>query len=322
MKNINSVAKLFIVCGVIFCIGMVLTIGGAAAGGVDGMKKIAEKNDWISDGPGELTSDYYLDVDGFDKVDVSGDADVFLVTEKYFTDKDWLDDHDLGRALATIEGSPDPEAGQVLILRGDQVEKPEVKTEKGVLTIKAPDMVHDGINFDFSDVMVTPQVYVFCRDDELESIKADMLSGDLNCTGISFKKADIDSASGDVSMKDVTGKNTTMTLTSGDAKLSGKLSDTNIDCKSGDVKMSGKLTGETLISLASGDAEIDAELAAKEYTLDLKAISGDLKISDGGDEEEIDEYPAEVQRGDGPNKIKVETASGDIDISFQMPVEL
>lgn len=322
MKNINNVAKFFIVCGVIFCIGMVMTIGGAAAGGVDGMKKIAEKNDWISEGPGELTSDYYLDVDGFDKVDVSGEADVFLVTEKYFTSKDWLDDHDLGKALAMIEGSPAPEAGQVLVLRGDKVEKPEVKTEKGVLTIKAPDLVHDGINFDFSDVMVTPQVYVFCSDDELESIKADMLSGDLNCTGISFRKADIDSASGDVSMKDVTGKSTTMSLESGDTRMTGKFSDTKIDCTSGDVKMSGELTGETLISSASGDAEIDTELAAKEYTLDLNAISGDIKISDGDDEEEIDEYPAKIQRGDGPNKIRIETTSGDIDVSFQMPAEL
>lgn len=340
MKNINNVAKFFIVCGVIFAIGMVMTIGGAVAGGVKGMKKIAEESDWVNMGPGELTSEY-MNIGDFDKVDVSGDVDVFLVTEKHFTDRDWAEDYEIDKALATIEGSPAPEAGHALVMRGDKVEPPEIKVDKGVLNIRAKGMSFNGVNLDFSDVSATPKVFVFCRDDALDEIKTSMLSGDLFCFGISYKKAAIKSESGDVFMKDVTGKDSTLSLTSGDADLSGKLTGTKIDCASGDVKMSGKLSGayvdsksgdvfmggeltdETHIKVLSGDVDIDTELDEKKYTLDLKAASGDIEISEfGKGEEEFDDSPVTVQRGKGPNKITVDSKSGDINVSFQMPAEL
>ena len=144
MKNTSKAAKFFIVCAVIFGIGLLTTILGAAFGGVDGFKKVANERGWTYDGPGELVMDYSKQED-FNAVDVQGDVDLYIVSEKSFKDKGWQKEHDLDdsiieSALVTDSdadptdenGRFTPAAGCVLIAYGDKVEKPEIKVVKGV----------------------------------------------------------------------------------------------------------------------------------------------------------------------------------------------
>lgn len=341
MRNISNIARFFIVCAVVFCIGLVMAVGGAAAGGIKGMEKIAKENKWISEGPGELTSDY-MGVDDFDAIETTGDADVVILTEKYFGDSRWMDEHnDLDvESMLAINGTSTPEAGHVLVARGDKTAAPDVRVEDGVLKIDSEKIsFEDGISFNFSKAPSQPVVYVFCDDGELSEIKADTFGGDIKVGGVRFKKANIKSDSGDAVMYGVRGGSASFSLKSGDARLSGKFSEsadvttlsgdidlsgtfkgpTTVTAASGDVTMSGKLLGETTVTVKSGDTDIESELSPEEYSLDLKAASGDIQISEDGNEEEYDDYQAKVQRGDGPNKLKVDSASGDIKIAFSMP---
>ena len=331
MRNSSNTAKFFIVCAVVFGIGLLATVLGAAFGGIEGFQKVAEKRNWISAGPGELTSDY-INVGDFDKVKIDGDIDVFLITEEYYTNSEWLEDHDLknlvGGTVAkaivqSAELSEDetaaPEAGHVLIAHGDKAEAPKVSVEKGVLNITAPRSSMEGISIDFSSTPATPIVCVFCTEDMLASIRADAASGDIWCCGISFDKANIKSASGDVNMTKVNGNNTIIEVTSGDAALSGKFSkSTSIDSKSGDICLGGTILGETDLNSASGDVEIDTKLSAKKYEIKAEALSGDIVMSEGGTDVELDdEEENKLTLEGGPNKIAVRTLSGDIDLSFE-----
>ena len=62
MKNMSKTAKFFVICAVVFTLGLVLTIGGCAAGGIDGIQEAM--NGRIPDnGPAEtemIESDYAL----------------------------------------------------------------------------------------------------------------------------------------------------------------------------------------------------------------------------------------------------------------------
>ena len=315
MKNVSRTAKFFIICAVIFCIGLVTAIAGFAAGGIKGLDKVAEKRDWLIGSPGVLTADH-IEAEGFDKVEIAGDIDVYLVTEKYFSDEKWQKRCGLGDVLGKLEGT-EPEAGKVLIVRGEKVKAPEVEVKNGVLHIKTGKTVTRGLNLNLTSVPATPSVYIFCTEDELRSIEVNGLSGDISLYGVSYDKASIDSASGDVLMEGTKGKGTGLSLLSGDLEISGKLDgSTTIDSASGDIDLSGKLTGDIKISSASGDVEFDTDLASKEYAINVSALAGDLKVSEGGESSTLDEYPVTYKRGGEPNSLTIEALSGDIDLSF------
>ena len=329
MKNTSKAAKFFIVCAVIFGIGLLTTILGAAFGGVDGFKKVANERGWTYDGPGELVMDYSKQED-FNAVDVQGDVDLYLVSEKSFKDKGWQKEHDLDdsiieSALVTDSdadptdenGRFTPAAGCVLIAYGDKVEKPEIKVVKGVLHIDAERDSINGINLDFSSVPVTPAVYVFCKDEELKNIKANTLSGDISLYGITFGTADITSASGDTLMKDVSGETVTLNLMAGDAKVTGNVSkNSSLKVVDGDVDMSGKFLGITDIDSTSGDVDFNSELGSDKYALNISAVAGDVNFAEGDTRESFDEIPVNIERKGGPNTLKIEATSGDIDLSF------
>lgn len=315
MKNVSKTARFFIICAVVFCIGLVTAIAGVAAGGIKGLDKVAEKREWLVGSPGVLTADH-IEADGFDKVEISGDIDVYLAAEKYFSDEKWQKRSSLDDVLGKLDGT-EPKAGKVLVVRGDKVKAPKVEVKNGVLHIKSGKTVTSGINLNLTTVSTTPKVYVFCSEDELKSIEVNGLSGDISLCGISYDKASIDSASGDVLMEGTTGKGTALSLLSGDLEISGALDgSTAIDSASGDIDLSGKLAGDIKINAASGDVEFDTDLALKEYAVNVSALAGDLKVSEGGTSTTLDECPVTYKRDGEPNSLTIESLSGDIDLSF------
>lgn len=316
MKNMSNTAKFFIVCAVVFCVGFVTAAAGFAAGGIRGLDKVAEERDWLQTSPGKYTADH-IEAGDFDKAEVEGDIDVYFATEKYFTDKKWLKDHDLDEKLGNLKGV-EPKAGEVLVIRGSKIKAPEVNVKNGVLHIETGKTVTNGIHLNFSTVSTTPSVYVFCTEDELKSIEVNALSGDVGFYGISFDKTSIESASGDVLMKDVTGKGVDVSLLSGDMELKGNIDGAAaIDSASGDIDLSGNILGNIKISAASGDVEFETEAASKNYAIDVNAFAGDLKINEGGKSSTLDAIPIDYKRNGEPNKLTIESMSGDIDLTFK-----
>jgi len=329
MRNTSKAAKFFIVCGIIFAVGLTSTILGAAFGGIEGFKKVAEERNWISGDPGDMVMNYAGQED-FHSVNVEGDLDVCFVAEKYFKDKDWQDKHDLkdafGDSMAadseslpiTESGKITPEAGSVLVVRGEKVEQPDINVSKGVLNIKASETTENGIHMNISSTPTTPVVYIFCKDDELKSITSDTLAGDIELWGVTFAEADFNSASGDLIMKGITGKDLAADLTSGDVEIEGDVTDaTSVKAMSGDIELSGNFTGETKIDCTSGDIDFSTKLGSDKYDIKVDALSGVLNIKEGDQYEEIDDVPVHFKRKGSPNKLTIEATSGDVTLNFR-----
>lgn len=317
MRSTSNIAKFFIVCAVVFGIGLLTAALGAAFGGIDDFGKVAEKREWIQGDPGKQVKEY-VEVGDFDKVEIEGSADVNFITKEWCVDSsvhddddpDWIDEY--GSMINEAEYKP----GKVLVIRGSKVEAPEIKVEKGVLHIKSEPVEFNGISLNFSSVSAMPGVFVYCTDEQLKSIKAESTSGDLSFMGVSFRKASIESMSGDVFMKDVTGKELALNVFSGDIAASGKITDrTAITSESGDIRLSGRFLGETVANVSSGDFSYSTAMKKEKYEMNLRVLSGDVAIS-VGPKRTIYEDEENLNFGGDPNKLMIKSNSGDIELSF------
>lgn len=276
MKNMSKIAKFFLICAVVFTLGLVLTVGGCAAGGPAGIEKAVDGNEWsINTDPVEtevIEKDYE-----FSSIEATGEADFVIVGSKYYQDA--LGDADISGI--------DAKAGKVVVIYDKSKDAPEVKTDGSRLVVdagKADNRIY------LSDEYFGPTVIVFCDDKELDSIKVSSSSCDLDIKGVSFKTADLGMNAGDVDLKDVT---------SGGLKV---ISD------AGDIDIAGVLKGSTDVKTDAGSIEIDVFNGLTAYTMDLHADAGELRVGD----EEIDggDY---TQKG-GDDSITARTDAGDINI--------
>lgn len=303
MKNTSNIAKFFIVCAVVFAVGLITTALGAAFGGIDDFGKVAEKREWIQGDPGKKVEEY-VKVGDFDTVEIKGCADINFVTEEWSADE---------KSTTSMAYKP----GHVLVVRGSKVDAPDIKVEKGVLYITAPDTEFNGISFSFSDVPRTPGVFVFCTDEQLKAIKADSTYGDLSFMGIRFDKADIESNSGDIFIKDVRGNKLSLKENSGDIVASGRFEGpTEIKTTSGDVRLSGKFLGETDVNITSGDFTLNTEVAMEKYAIDVQAISGDVRVTSNGTSYEYDDTTNKFNLKGGPHKLSLQSIEGDVELFF------
>ena len=264
MKNMSKTAKFFVICAVVFTLGLVLTIGGCAAGGITGIQEAVDGR-ITNNGPAEtdmIESDYE-----FSSVEVSGDADFVLVGSKYYDGI--LDDKDITGAEA--------KTGKVIAVYEKGKAAPEIKTEDGKLIINADtdNEVH------FSELF-EPTVIIFCDDKELESVSVKSSACDLEMRGVSFRTANIEMNAGDVELKDI---------------ISGGL---RIVSDAGDTEISGVLRGITDVDSDAGSIEINVFTGIRGYTMELHADAGDIKVG----EDEIDGNDFKQQGGtDSGNNI-------------------
>ena len=272
MKNMSKTAKFFVTCAVVFTLGLVLTIGGCAAGGAAGIRDIVDGR-LPDNGPAEtgmIEGDYE-----FSSIEARGDADIVIVSSKYYSGI--LDDKDIGGV--------EPLDGKVVVVYDKSRTAPSVKTEEGRLIIDAePDNeVH------FSNVF-EPTVIVFCGSRELESVSVNSGACDLEMKGVSFRTADIDMNAGDVGLRDIT---------------SGGL---RIEADAGDVEVAGVLKGVTDVHADAGSVEIEAFTGIRGYTMELHADAGDIQVG----EDEIDGNDFKQQGGSDVIKVRTDAGDIEI----------
>lgn len=294
MRTLSKLAKFFIICAAVFFVGLVCAIAGAAGGGVGGIDKLAEKHDWIQGSPGEKCVTCRT-VREFHSIEATGDGDLWIVGKDFYKNDRWLADHDLQEQIGQDLIGP----GSVCVIRGENVEQPEITVKNGVLTINAGQHDFSGISFDASGAS-WPKVIVCVPDGVLQSLTVSGQSGDISCLGCAWDSAKIQMNSGDVDMEGV--------------KSGGLV----IDLDSGDAEIQGKFMAETQIQTTSGDVEIDTVLPKTEYALELRAEAGDITLKERGKEDrEYDDVPAAVTESGGPHRIAVMTSAGDQEVSFQ-----
>ncbi len=126
----------------------------------------------------------------------------------------------------------------------------------------------------------------------MEQIKINSAFSDVWIKGVSFKNADIELNYGDVDAEGIVSQGI----------------DIRSDC--GDVELAGDLKGQTKVKVESGDIDIDTKAEIQDYSMTVKALSGDVTIGD----KEIEEFAEEgysYKQDSGEDSLDLEAAAGD-----------
>ncbi len=290
MNNRSTLGKVAIVCTAVLITGLILGGIGYALGGVRDFDKVSEKHSWIKGSPGDkVVTDET--VEDFSSIEVTGDADVFAVTEKYYKNPSWLEDMKL---LSSTELSSAGE-NKVVIVKGEKVADPEVSCENGVLRINAKENDHTGLSLNFSARDWTPAILICCPEKKLESVNINVDTGDLMFGGISCKECTIETDTGDIVMKDIKSQGQT------------------IKSDTGDVSITGTLEGTSQIELDTGDFLYKTPAALADLTLDLKTDTGDIILSEDGNVSiELDDTEQSFKQSGGKDALTIDVDTGDI----------
>ncbi len=285
--------KVTMICVTVLIVGLVFAAAGYALGGVRGLDKVSEKHDWIRSSPGDRVVRGWT-VEDFDSVEVTGNADVFLATDDFYTSRSWQDECEL---LSSTE-MDDIGKNKISVICGDKVPEPDVRVEGGVLKIEAKEKKNSGISINFSDVNWTPKILICCPKTALKSVKVDVDTGDVVFCGISYKRAELATDTGDIVMNKVKGEGQ------------------KIKSDTGDIVLLGDLSGNTDIKIDTGDVDFKTSVSFTDLTMDLKADTGDITVADGGEVvAELDSVPSSYKHEGGKNKLTVDSDTGDISVS-------
>ena len=259
MKQHSKLATFFIVCSVVFLIGLICTVAGLATGGMQNIEKLADHYDWIQDSPGERGITNYKAED-FHGIEATGDVDLWILGASYYGDSSWLEKEGL---LESTE-MDNIGTGQVTVICGDRMGQPEVNVENGILKINSGTIDFKGINLDFDEATFYPRILVCVPDQILESLNVSGQTGDVNIMGVGWKKADIQMNTGDIALEKVDSQGLT------------------IDTDTSDMNLKGAFTGTTKVHTGTGDLKLETSLTGKEYELTARSTVGDVKIMEAG----------------------------------------
>ena len=184
-----------IVCAAIFAAGIMLTFVGFAIGGIQGIDRVAEKHDWIKGSPGNVETDM-KEYGEFESIEIdTSNGDVILVGENALSDALMLGEIP-GELWGYISDNAKPEPGNVSMIYGENLDKPEVTKDNGVLKIK-DENEKPGITFDFSTGDKTPAIIVVCGDN-IKDIDVKTAYGDIEAIGVSAGEFNASSSDGDI----------------------------------------------------------------------------------------------------------------------------
>ena len=297
----SRLAKFFIICAAVCVLGIVMTFAGYAAGGVDDLQKVADKHEWLNVGPNSTETDV-LEVGEFQSIEAEGSLDIAVLAPASVKDEaapDFVED-------MYYEGAE----GTVVVRWGKGNGAPVVTNEDGVLKIKGSTDSIDNVEVNLTGDDPSPDVVVFCSDNELESININGKYGDTAMAGVKSKSTKINADSGDIEIEDVKGGELTAQTQTGDIAAGGiaggKLA---LKTGTGDIDIS-KCAGEISAETTTGDIEFETTLPQSQFEMDLSVNTGEISVN----EDSID--PNEFYSKGEPNKLTFRTDTGDIDVNF------
>ena len=297
----SRLAKFFIICAAVCVLGIVMTFAGYAAGGVNDLQKVADKHEWLNVGPNSTETDV-LEVGEFQSIEAEGSLDIAVLAPASVKDEaapDFVED-------MYYEGAE----GTVVVRWGKGNGAPVVTNEDGVLKIKGSTDSIDNVEVNLTGDDPSPDVVVFCSDNELESININGKYGDTAMAGVKSKSTKVNADSGDIEIEDVEGGELTAQTQTGDIAAGGiaggKLA---LKTGTGDIDIS-KCAGEISAETTTGDIEFETTLPQSQFEMDLSVNTGEISVN----EDSID--PNEFYSKGEPNKLTFRTDTGDIDVNF------
>jgi len=297
----SRLAKFFIICAAVCVLGIVMTFAGYAAGGVDDLQKVADKHEWLNVGPNSTETDV-LEVGEFQSIEAEGSLDIAVLAPASVKDEaapDFVED-------MYYEGAE----GTVVVRWGKGNGAPVVTNEDGVLKIKGSTDSIDNVEVNLTGDDPSPDVVVFCSDNELESININGKYGDTAIAGVKSKSTKVNADSGDIEIEDMEGGEITAETQTGDIAAGGiaggKLA---LKTGTGDIDIS-KCAGEISAETTTGDIEFETTLPQSQFEMDLSVNTGEISVN----EDSID--PNEFYSKGEPNKLTFRTDTGDIDVNF------
>ncbi|MCR5355945.1 MAG: DUF4097 domain-containing protein [Lachnospiraceae bacterium] len=203
--------------------------------------------------------------------------------------------------------------------------EPKITESSGKLTVKQPDSVGMGFNFGFD---TQPNVYnitvpkgssididaesasgeITIRDIDISG-KVEASSGDITISGSEGKELSVETSSGKISCDSVEVKSADFKASSGEINLSGITAD-EVKCNtsSGDVELKDSKVSDVEMEASSGEIEIELDGDEDDYSYDISASSGDIKVNGQTAEKRF-------EKDGGKGKISVKTSSGDIKVT-------
>jgi lia operon protein LiaG len=176
---------------------------------------------------------------------------------------------------------------------------------------------------------------VYIPEDSLELLKIDVVSSDIDLSGLKVDEFECTGVSGDLKGESVFAENIKFNTTSGDVSLDGYTGDLNIHVTSGDLVIKdGSLNDDIELVTISGDIYIEQ---VDPSNMNISTTSGDvgINISEGAGfylkantvSGEIDNrFPIDITSsgrrnlegkvGGGEKEIVVSTISGDIKVEY------
>ena len=297
----SKLAKFFIICAAVCVLGIVMTFAGYAAGGVDDLQKVADKHEWLNVGPNSMETDV-LEVGEFQSIEAEGSMDIAVLAPASVKDEaapDFVED-------MYYEGA----AGTVVVRWGKGNGEPVVTNENGVLKIEGSSEGIDTVQVNLTGEDPSPDVVVFCSDNELESINIDGKYGDASVAGVKSKSTKIAADSGGIEVEDVEGSEITAQTQTGDIAADGiAVGRLALKTGTGDIDIS-KCAGEISAETTTGDIEFETTLPQSQFEMDLSVNTGEISVN----EDAID--PNEFYSKGEPNKLTFRTDTGDIDVNF------
>lgn len=276
--------KFLIICGIVVGAGLLLTIIGAAAGGISSIDKLATRYTWIA-GPAEEEQQQTLDPSQtFDAVKVTGDAD-----------------------LDIMKGSED----SVKLIYPKDMGNYQMEVKDGTLLVNYSYDKRTLINFSSEDS--SPRLVITRKDpSSIKTVDADLSWGDVLLQNMTIDSAVLKLSDGDV---DLTGSQ----IGTLNAELDyGDIEGDHVSCttlsvnlKDGDCELDGTFNGDVNISSQYGDIEIFTRLAESQYTVSAGSSYGDVEV--GGTTKEDG---GTLTLGAGPYKMALQSDDGDVNVRF------
>ncbi|MBQ3321858.1 MAG: DUF4097 family beta strand repeat protein [Firmicutes bacterium] len=298
----SKLAKFFIICAAVCVLGIVMSFAGYAAGGVDDLQKVADKHEWLNVGPNSTETDL-LTVGEFQSIEAEGSLDITVIAPG-----EELDEEAVPNFVEDMyyQGT----AGTVAVKWGKGNGAPVVTNENGVLKIKGSSEDIDTAQVNLTGEDPSPDVIVFCSDNELESIHINDKYGDTAIVCVKSKNTKITAESGDIVIENVEGGEIAAETNTGDINadniVSSKMA---LKAGTGDIDIS-ECGGEISAETATGDIEFAAALPQSQFEMDLSINTGEISINE--DTIDAKEFYAKGE----PNKLVFRTDTGDIDADF------